>query len=255
MTLIGMIHLLPLPAGPRFSPGFTEVSTRALQDAEALHQGGCDGLILENFGDAPFPATTVEPHISAFIAILASKIKERFPKLLLGVNLLRNDAHSALGVAAASGADFIRVNVHTGSMWTDQGLLQGMAHQTLRYRRELGAEHIKLAADILVKHAQPPGPLSPTTAAEEAFIRGGADILIISGTGTGKATDPEKARAVRKALPSAPLWVGSGVTLETAAGWKGLVDGAIVGTSLHQEGRIELPVDPMRVSALKAALS
>ncbi len=75
------------------------------------------------------------------------------------MNVLRNDALAALGVAVAAGADFIRVNVHTGAMLTDQGIIQGEADQTLRMRRYLNAERIQIFADVLVKHAVPLGPL------------------------------------------------------------------------------------------------
>ena len=51
--------------------------------------------------------------------------------LPVGVNVLSNDAASALAIAAATDARFIRVNVHTGSMNTDQGPIHGRAHETL----------------------------------------------------------------------------------------------------------------------------
>ncbi len=252
-AFVGVVHLLPLPAGPRVSPGFAAVRARALEDAAALADGGAHAAILENFGDAPFPAGPVDPHVVAFVGALASEIAARHPTLALGINLLRNDARAAMGVAAASGAAFVRVNVHVGAMVTDQGLLQGDAHGTLRYRRELGAD-VGIAADVLVKHAVPLGPAEVGPVAADTFLRGGADVLIVTGQGTGHAADPARAAEVRRAVPTAKVWVGSGVSEATAALWREAGHGAIVGTALHADGDIHAPLSAARVARMARAL-
>ncbi|MFZ5478748.1 MAG: BtpA/SgcQ family protein [Myxococcota bacterium] len=252
-AFVGVIHLRPLPAGPRPSPGFAAARERALADAAALAEGGADAAILENFGDAPFPAGPVDPHVIAFVACLAADIRARHPVMRLGVNLLRNDARGAMGTAAAAGAHFVRVNVHVGAMVTDQGLLQGDAHGTLRYRRELGAD-VAIAADVLVKHAAPLGKVTAGAVAADTWRRGGADVLIVTGEGTGRPTDPARAEEVRRAVPEARIWVGSGVTSHSAPTWRSLVQGAIVGTALHTDGDTARPLDRERVRAMAAAL-
>jgi membrane complex biogenesis BtpA family protein len=253
-AFVGVIHLLPLPAGPRASQGFAAARARALADARALVDGGAHAAILENFGDAPFPAGPVEPHVVAFVAALASELRALHPRLALGINLLRNDARAAMGVAAASGAQFVRVNVHVGAMVTDQGLIQGDAHHTLRYRRELGAEHVGVAADVLVKHAVPLGPASAASVAADTVRRGGADVLIVTGEGTGRPADPARAEEVRLAVPEARVWVGSGVTLASAGIWRAAGHGAIVGTALHTDNDTRAPIDPVRVASMARAL-
>lgn len=254
-VFVGVVHLLALPACPVRSQGFAAVRTRALADAEALVAGGVTGMILENLGDAPFTAGAVDPHVVAFVAILAADIRARFPSVKLGINLLRNDVRGAMAVAAASGADFVRVNVHTGAMLTDQGLIQGDAHRTLRYRRELEGEHIGIAADVLVKHAVPLGAQDVGAVAADTFRRGAADVLIVTGEGTGKPADPARVAAVRGAVPEAPVWVGSGVTLASAPLWRAAAHGAIVGSALHTDGNLALPVDSVRVTAMARALA
>ena len=113
---------------------------RALKDAEALVEGGAQGLIVENLGDAPFSADLVEPHVVGALSVVAKAIVNQTPSdFSVGVNVLRNDAKAALAVASVSGADFIRVNVHTGVMVTDQGLIEGRARETLLYRKQLGS--------------------------------------------------------------------------------------------------------------------
>jgi len=87
----------------------------------------------------------VPPHTVAFMTALGRELRRRFD-VPLGVNVLRNDSASALAIAAAVNAAFIRVNIHTGARLTDQGLIQGTAHQTLRYRKLLGCD-VKIFAD------------------------------------------------------------------------------------------------------------
>ena len=116
-------------------------------------------------------------------------------RVTIGINVLRNDVHSALA-ALACGADFVRVNVHVGATWTDQGLIQGDAHRSLRYRRELGLDaeqsgqpRVALAADVLVKHGVPAGGADAAEVARETARRGGADVLILTGRATGAPAD------------------------------------------------------------------
>lgn len=255
--LVGVIHLLPLPAAPRTSPGLRAVSDRALFDAEVLALGGLGGCILENLGDAPFRATGVDPHVIAMMAVIADRIRARFGSALsLGVNVLRNDAPAALGVAAACGADFVRVNVHVGATWTDQGLITGAAHETLRYRRELGLAPdgagggVAIFADVMVKHGVPAGQTDLAAVARETAERGGADGLIVTGIGTGAPTALADVRVVREAAPGHPVWVGSGLTLHSLAETRAVADGAIVGTWLHRDGCLEAPLDLERVRRL-----
>jgi len=252
-TLAGVIHLLPLPGAPRGSPGLDAVFQAAMQDAEALLAGGIRLAIVENLGDAPFRAGDVDPHVPAMMAAIGAGLRARLPELRLGVNVLRNDARAALGVAAAVGAELVRVNVHVGAAWTDQGLIQGQAHETLRYRRELCAEAVRIFADVSVKHAKPAGEADIRRLAADAALRGGADALIVTGEATGAAARLEDLLAARQGAPETPLWVGSGVTPERLPALRQVAQGAIVGTFLHAEGRLDQRVDPARVAAICGA--
>jgi membrane complex biogenesis BtpA family protein len=173
---------------------------------------------------------------------------------LVGVNALRNDGLSALGAAAASEAGFVRINVLSGAMVTDQGVIQGRARETLLYRNRV-APQMGIVADVMVKHASPLGMgMNLAQAAKDCFGRGGADVLVVSGSGTGAATSPADLEAVRLAVPAAPLWIGSGFSLATAEILSPLCTGAIVGTALHQGGELDAPLDLERVRAIRAAL-
>lgn len=228
------------------------VLDRALSDAAVLEAGGVDGVIVENFGDVPFHPRSVPAETIAAMAVATSAVLAAVA-LPIGVNVLRNDGTAAMAVAAASGARFIRVNVHTGSMFTDQGLLEGRANETLRLRTSLRAP-VFVLADVFVKHGTPPPGVSLEGAARDTYHRGLADGLIFSGTGTGAPTRADDLARVRAVLPEAPLWVGSGVTAETARDQSRMADGLIVGSDFQQDGVAGLPVDPARVARFMGQL-
>ncbi len=238
--LVGVLHLLALPGSPEWAGDLAAVRDRALFDAEAYASGGVDALIVENFGDRPFCPGAAPPATVAALTVVALAVRERFGGLPLGINVLRNDAHSALAIATAVGADFIRVNVLVSAMVTDQGILQGLAWNLALDRRMLGSD-IAVWSDVMVKHAAPLGAQRLEDQAADAFERGGASALILSGAGTGKAADPEDFRRVRRAVPGAPLVVGSGLREQTMGDFAGLADAAIVATALHgDDGRVDV---------------
>ena len=185
---------------------------------------------------------------------IAAEVRSRVA-LPLGINVLRNDGLSALAVAHACGAEFVRVNVLCGARVADQGLLQGIAHDLLRERSLLGASDVKILADVDVKHSAPLSPRELADEVDDTVKRGLADGVIVSGSGTGKTTAPEKVRAVKGFAGDVPVFVGSGVTAETIARYAPFADGFIVGTAFKRDGDPANPVEPDRVKALVRALA
>lgn len=257
--LIGVVHLPAMPGDPRHAgDGFTDVERRAFADAEALAKGGVDGLILENFGSVPFSkgdeGHRVPPHQVAVLALLARRCKLELA-LPVGVNCLRNDAFSAIGIAAASGLDFIRVNVHIGAYVTDQGLIEGEADRSLRYRQALGAQDdIAILADVLVKHAAPLCPIAPAAATRDCLERGLADGVIVTGEATGEPLSRDLLEEVANAAADHLVYIGSGMRPDRVEELAPLADGAIVGTWLKKDGKVDAPVDRARVQELANAL-
>jgi len=251
-TIIGMVHLPPLPGSPRWDGSMSRVVACALADANALVEGGADAVLVENFGDAPFTPGRVEPAAVAAMSVVAAEVRNALPRTLLGVNVLKNDARAALAVAAAVGAEFIRVNVHAGAVLADQGIVQSDAYGTLRDRRLLGVD-VAIFADVGGKHAVPLGPVDLDQTARDLVHRGLADALVVSGPATGQATPLTDVKRVRSAVADVPLLIGSGVTAETIAELLSVADGVIVGTSVKRNGDVRLPVERARVEKLVAA--
>jgi len=250
--LIGVIHLRPLPGAPRWQGRMGEVIDAAVADARAYERGGAHAVFLENFGDLPFTKHAVGPETVAAMAAAGCAVRNAI-KLPVGFNVLRNDACAALALCAACGGRFIRVNVHTGAMWTDQGLVEGTAYGTLRFRARV-APQVEIFADVHVKHAVPVGDWKLEVAAWDTWERGLADALIVSGVGTGQAADARDLRRLRRACPRAKLLVGSGVDAANVGDYLKEADGFIVASSLKAGGRLTNPVDPRRVAALARAI-
>ena len=251
--LIGVVHLKPLPGAPRWGGSMDDVCAAAVADAQAYRDGGADALMVENFGDLPFTRDAVPAETVAGMAMAAGAISASGVDLPMGFNVLRNDVASGLGLAAAAGGSFVRVNVHTGAVEADQGIIQGEAFSTMRKRAAL-CPGVEVWADVLVKHAVPIGDLGLAEAARDTYQRGLADALIVSGVATGERTSVEDLKTVKEALPEAPLLVGSGASSESAAALLEFADGLIVASSLKKDGVLNNPVDVNRVVALRKVM-
>ncbi|MGZ3419264.1 MAG: BtpA/SgcQ family protein [Polyangiales bacterium] len=252
--LIGVVHLPALPGSPRAdmrggaSACVARIVTGVRRDVEALAAGGFDAVVVENFGDAPFEPGAVAPiTVASMTACVAAATSAS--KIAVGVNILRNDVRSALGVAAATGASFVRVNVHVGAVVADQGLIQGRAHETMRERAAWGCNGIAVFADVDVKHAAPLAPRPVGEVTKDAVLRGLADAVLVTGAATGAAVDAAALKAVRAAT-KVPVLVASGAVPEDLPRLADLgADGVIVGSWLRKDGKAGGPIDRRRASS------
>ncbi|MBX3191210.1 MAG: BtpA/SgcQ family protein [Labilithrix sp.] len=252
-VLAGVIHLPALPGSPRSTSTALECARFAAADAKALAQAGYDAIIVENFGDAPFFAGKVAPVTVAAMTACAVAVREAAPSVSLGINVLRNDAEAALSIAACVGASFVRINVLAGARVTDQGIVQGDAAAALRLRRALGADRVAIWADVDVKHSAPLGAPRPLEQeVEDLTKRAMADVVLVTGEGTGKGVDLAKLDAVARASDK-PVMVASGATLSTLASIMQLADGIVVGSALREGGVAGGPVDAALAAAFAEA--
>jgi membrane complex biogenesis BtpA family protein len=252
-SVVGMVHLPPLPGAPDFDGDRNAVRERALADARALAAGGVDAVVVENFGDAPFYPEDVPKHVVADMTAVTSAVVGAVD-VPAGVNVLRNDATAAVSVAAAAGAEFVRVNTHVGARVTDQGVVEGRAHQTVRLRERVAPE-VDLFADVAVKHSAPLAERDVAAIARETLERGRADGLVVTGERTGGPTDRALLSDVATVCEAqdAPLLVGSGITAATVGDYLEHADGGIVGTAVKSGTDVGNPVDEARVRELVEA--
>jgi uncharacterized protein len=248
--VIGMVHLWPLPGAPGYTGyGMQVIVEHALRDAEALVQGGVDGLVVENMWDLPYyVGNDVKPEAMTAQAVAAAEVVKNFP-VPVGINVIHNGGVVCLAIAVAAGARFIRVCILTGArVWDTGDFDHGCAAELMRKRKELAADRIHIFADVDKKHSVPfPGIDLQTHIQWTEFY--GADALIVSGKFTGNAPDVEKVREAKR-LATRPVLIGSGCSAENAAAFLQCADGIIVGTSLKRDGVMENAVDVNRVRAL-----
>lgn len=242
--LIACIHLHPLPGSPNYAGDFEHVVEKALWETRLFLKYGVDGLIVENFRDNPFYPDQLPRETIASLAVITKLIKSVFIGPV-GVNALRNDAAAALSAAHAAGADFIRVNVHTGASITDQGIVEGQAYNTLRLRKNLESD-IRILADVRVKHATPLGSFTLEQEIKDNVERGMADGIIVSGTATGSEVDMNELKMAREAT-NKPIIIGSGTNIQNIGQLTPYADAFIIGSYFKQDGLATNEVEEKRV--------
>lgn len=246
--VIGMVHLWPMPGAPGYTGyGVDTIIEHALRDAQALREGGADGLIIENMWDIPFRAGSHLPPESIAAHAVVARAVGQGTGLPFGINLVHNGGVACLAIALAAGARFIRVCMFTGAgVWEAGSWDEGCAADLMRRRKDLGAEHIKILADVDKKHSVRFPGIDLATHIEWTRFSG-ADALIVSGRMTGDAPDLDKVREAKRLSGDRPLLIGSGAAEDNIAAFLGVADGVIVGSSIKEGGVCENPVDVDRV--------
>ena len=249
MIVYGVVHLKSLPGSPGNYLTLDEIIELAQEDVNSLVFGGVDGLIIENFGDVPFTKDNVSKRtIASFTKVVENIEYDR--EIKVGINVLRNDGIAALSIAEATNADFVRINVlNNVMMYTDQGIIEGKAHEIAEFKNTLNKE-IDIYADVFVKHAVPPEGSKIENHTEELIERAGADVVIVTGDGTGHQIDIEDLSKVREIVPQGRLAIGSGVNEENVEDYVDLSDILIVGTSFKVDHDVSKRVDQRSVEQL-----
>lgn len=245
--LIACIHLMPLPGSPLYNGNMTTIYDHALHEVEIYLRNKIDGIIIENFRDKPFYPGRIPAETIAALTAVGREIVKRV-SIPVGINALRNDAVSALAIATAIEAQFIRVNVHMNAVVSEQGIIEGKSHETLRLRSQLRS-NVLIFADVGVKHAMPLVSRGLAIEAHDLCERGLADALIVSGALTGSETNPTDLDIVKKATPL-PVLIGSGVTPDNISKVYQQADGFIVGSYFKVDGVGNNLLDENRIKRL-----
>jgi membrane complex biogenesis BtpA family protein len=252
--IIGMVHLMPLPGSPGYSGyGMDAIINQALRDTNALVEGGIDGLLVENMWDLPYyVGNEVPPEEVAAQTIAAKQVVEAV-SIPVGINVIHNGGRGTLSIASAVRAKFIRVCAYTGALVWDTGEFDhGVAADLMRFRKNLGADHIKIFADVCKKHAVMfPGIDFETHVTWTDFYL--ADAIVVTGKMTGVPAELDEVKKAKELAPNCPVLVGSGANKENIARFLKYADGAIVGTSLKENGIAQNPVSVQRVKAFMRA--
>jgi membrane complex biogenesis BtpA family protein len=250
-ALIGVLHVGPLPGAPGSSRTVAELAAGAVEEARIYAAAGFHALILENTFDRPYLRSAVGPEIVAAMTAIGLEVRHAVP-LPLGIQVLAGANTAAIAAAHACGAVFVRVEGYVFAHVADEGLIQSSAGELLRYRRAIGADRIRVFADIKKKHSAhaitADVDLAETAKAAQ-FLQ--ADGVIVSGIATGRPTDPSDVNAVAAAI-EIPTLVGSGVTPENIPALTS-ADALIVGSYVKENGLWSNPLNPANVNAIVSA--
>lgn len=243
-----MVHIHALPGTPRNRFSFSEIVARALTDAQKLEENGVDSILIENMHDRPYLNRVVGPEIVAAVTAVAINLKKQ-SKLPLGIQLLAGANKQALAVALAAGFDFIRAEGFVFGHLADEGFMESDAGELLRYRKQIGAEHIKIFTDIKKKHSSHAVTadigIAEMAKAATFFL---SDGIVVTGKATGEKASVKDVADVKKST-TLPVIIGSGIDLLNIEEFWPFADAFIVGSSFKKEGYWENDVDPNRVSS------
>jgi uncharacterized protein len=252
-ALIGVVHVRALPGSPSSRDGVEAIAEGAVGEARLYDAAGFHALMIENTHDRPYLKGSVGPEITAAMAVIGCEVRRAVP-LPLGIQLLAGANAEAVAVAQACGAAFVRAEGFVFAHVADEGIIESAAGALLRYRRAIGAEHVRIFVDVKKKHAAhamtADVDIVETAKAAEFFL---ADGVIVSGVATGQPADPEEVRAVSQTI-GIPTLVGSGITAENVGRYSG-ADALIVGSWIKREGVWSNDLDPGRLQTLARAFS
>lgn len=245
--LVGMVHLAPLPGSADFQGDMETVYNHALADAKSLADNGIEALMVENFSDGPYAKTLSLEQATALAAVTAVVKKET--GLPVGIDAAFCDYKAALSGAKAAMADFVRLAVFVDTVECFAGILEPCCSEAVPYRKHIGGENIKIFADVQVKHTHMLVKDVDITESAQVAQSCGADAIIVTGLATGAETPIDTVKRVKAAV-SCPVIIGSGLNASNAKEQLSIADGAIVGSSLKTNGRI----DGAKVRELVASL-
>ncbi len=249
--VIGMIHLRPLPGSAAYRGGGSGPALEvALADGHLLDEAGVDAILIQNTGDLP-ATSDGGPETIAYMAAIGTVLRQEL-KTPLGVNILANGTESALAVAAAIGAAFVRIKVFVGAVVGIGGLIQGSAQRAQDFMGRIGARHIEIAADVYDRTSRPLGDMPIEDVAHYASFHGSANALVVTGGSVDESLD--RLRRVKATVKSLPVYAGGGTTQDNVRQFLAVCDGVIVGNAVKVGPEFQGCVDRDRLMAYMDAV-
>lgn len=241
-VVIGMVHLPPLPGTPFYQEGNMELALdKAVADATALYQGGADGCLVQTV-DRVYPTTDEADYarVAAMAAIVKAVADATGPEFQIGVQMMMNALKASVAVAKVCGGSFLRCTALVGATLTPSGMVQANPHDFLTYRASLGANHIRLIAEVDSMHFHWLGGRSTAEVARMAARLGAAAVEVAHAD---EETNARLVHEIKQAMPHLPVILGGHTNHENVARRLARADGVFVGTCLKSEdwdGRVDV---------------
>lgn len=247
---IGMVHLLPLPGTLHYGGDFQAILDQAVSDAQKLEEAGFDALIVENVNDAPFEGNVMTPLQVSSLAIACDHVR-RSIRIPMGIDAC-GESEQGIIIGSLTGASFVRVPYFVDIRVGQNGIINPNGYHAVMMRKHAGWEHIRILADVQVKHTYPMCENIPVEASARWAKAVGADAIIVTGLATGMETSVETMQRVKNAV-DLPIVVGSGMNAGNTKKQFAVCDGAIIGTAVKEQGSLMCPVDKVKAVAFMQA--
>lgn len=247
--LISMIHCLPLPGTHGANTTIDQVIARAVSDARVLEESGFDAVMIENEDSGVASHMTKIQY--AGMSMVAQAVRSAI-SIPMGLCCGCLNYEEALSICKVAGGDFFRAPIFVDTVMNYNGIIEPCSPQILAYRRQIGAEHVKILADVQVKYYYMVNPSISITQSARWAAKQGADAVIVTGTASGVETPMDDLQQVKKSI-SIPVAVGSGITVKNIAQQMKTADILIIGTTLRRDGKMSEPIDPVQAKAIVAA--
>ncbi|WP_172592289.1 BtpA/SgcQ family protein [Subtercola boreus] len=248
--LVGVLHLPPLPGAPNYlGHSISAIADAAAEDAQVLVGAGFTDVMIQDASDNPQP-TLIGPATVAAMSVIGAAVR-RATDVSLGVVAGHNDGPSAVAIAHAIDAQFIRVKVLTGISVGPTGWIEGCSSEVAHMKRLLGSG-VEVWADA---HEATSRAVTGDVrwAAAEALSFGGADKIIV--TRDSGVNDAISDIAAVKALldDNVDVLIGGRVTATTLGDAVRGSDGAILGSAIKDGPDHDARISPAAVERLADA--
>lgn len=247
--IIGMVHLDSLPgtAGYDTTSGLRKVIDLAKSDYENLVSGGIDGVIFCNENDKPYAKNIGKEAVAAMTAVVLSVVPGG-SAIPFGIDM-QWDPFASLAVAGATGAGFIR-GITCGTFCGDLGFLTPDTDGIIKYRHELGADHVRIITNLMPEFSHSMDPRPASLIAQTVIKSSLVDAICVSGIMAGQAAPYEQLREIKEAVGQFPVVANTGVSFETVTSILEIADACIVASCLKEKGALGCRIDKERVKRL-----
>lgn len=209
----------------------------ALESIRGVHAAGCRGIFLIDQGMQ-----------ESGVLQLICEVRAQYPRLWIGVNLLRRSPAQALRNALTA------CDGRVDGIWADDAGIDVLHPQDIaaavamgRAARNTGCLYF---GGVAFKYQRPVDDMHlPFTA---ALASEHMDVVCTSGPGTGQAPTVDKIAALSEGLVGdTALALASGVTVDNVQSFLPYVHAFLVGTGVEERLGV---IDAGKVSALRAAI-
>lgn len=235
-VIIGLVHLLPLPGTPFHERGNEQRSLdKAVADAVALYEGGADGCLIQTV-DRIYPVgEEVDYARLAAMSVIVKTVSQAIgPEFQVGVQIMWNALRASLAVAHVCGGSFLRCTAFVGSTMTPAGIAEADPIAFHTYRRQIGADDIRLVAEVDSMHFQWLHGQQSVADVADLAQRAGAHAVEIAHA--DEAANARLVGEIKEAHPDLPVILGGFTNHENVARRLAAADGAFVGSCFQGEG-------------------